>query len=120
MNDPGFDTPHVLIRERQSIVAARNVIGSAHEAIGRLTAEAPRLARWAALLRRCLDAGGTVLTAGNGGSAAHAAHLAGELVGRFRHDRAALRAVCLNVDGPTVTAIANDYGYDRVFVIRRK
>jgi D-sedoheptulose 7-phosphate isomerase len=99
----------------RAVTTVRTFIGSAHEAIGRLRAEAPRIARWAAILNRCLTAGGAVATAGNGGSAAHAAHLAGELCGRFLHERPPLRAVCLASDGPTVTAIANDYGFNQVF-----
>jgi D-sedoheptulose 7-phosphate isomerase len=98
-----------------TVSEVRTLIGAAREAVGRLTTEAPRIARWAELLRERLEAGRTVLTAGNGGSAAHAAHLAGELAGRFRHERPGLRSVCLNSDGPTLTAIANDYGYQEVF-----
>jgi D-sedoheptulose 7-phosphate isomerase len=98
-----------------AVATARSFIGAAHESVGRLRGEAPRLARWAGLIKKCLEAGGTVLTAGNGGSAAHAAHLAGELSGRFLLERPPLRAVCLASDGPTVTAIANDYGYAEVF-----
>ena len=75
--------------------AALMLIGAAHDTIGGLRAEAPRLARWAELIAGRLQRGGMVLTAGNGGSATHAAHLAGELVGRFRHERRALRAVCM-------------------------
>jgi D-sedoheptulose 7-phosphate isomerase len=98
-----------------AVTTVRTLIGAAHETIGRLGAEAPRIARWAALLKTCLAGGGVVVTAGNGGSAAHAAHLAGELTGRFMHERPPLRAVCLASDGPTITAIANDYGYEEVF-----
>jgi len=58
-------------------------------------------------------AGGTVLVAGNGGSAADAGHFVAELVGRFGHDRPAVRAVCLGASTPTLTAVSNDYGYDR-------
>lgn len=105
-------TPYV---EDPAVETARNLIGAAHESIGRLRSEAPRIARWARLLRECLGGGGLVVTAGNGGSAAHAAHLSGELAGRFMHERPPLRAVCLASDGPTVTAIANDYGYQEVF-----
>jgi len=63
----------------------------------------------------CLKAGGKILTFGNGGSAADAQHLAGELVGRFRADRAGLAALALTTDPSVVTAIANDLGYDAVF-----
>jgi D-sedoheptulose 7-phosphate isomerase len=101
--------------DEHTVATARAFIGAAQESVGRLRGEAPRLARWAGLLKTCLDAGGTVLTAGNGGSAAHAAHLVGELSGRFLLERPPLRAVCLASDGPTVTAIANDYGYEEVF-----
>jgi D-sedoheptulose 7-phosphate isomerase len=62
-----------------------------------------------------LRAGGTLYTAGNGGSAAQALHLAEELIGRYRDDRPPLRAVCLNADPTALTCIANDYGYARVF-----
>ncbi len=60
--------------------------------------------------------GGKVLIFGNGGSAADAQHLACELVGRFLRDRRALPAIALTPDTTTLTAIANDYGFDRVFV----
>jgi D-sedoheptulose 7-phosphate isomerase len=59
--------------------------------------------------------GGTLYTAGNGGSAAEALHLSEELIGRYRGDRAPIRAVCLNADPTALTCIANDYGFDRVF-----
>ena len=59
--------------------------------------------------------GGRLLVAGNGGSAADAQHLAAELVGRFRHDRPALAAVALATNASTLTAVANDFGYDHVF-----
>lgn len=67
-----------------------------------------------ALLDR-LWAGGTLYTAGNGGSATQALHLAEELIGRYRGDRPPLRAMCLNADPSAITCIANDYGYSRVF-----
>jgi D-sedoheptulose 7-phosphate isomerase len=60
--------------------------------------------------------GGRVLIFGNGGSAADAQHFACELVGRFLRERRALPAMALTADTTQVTAIANDYGFDRVFV----
>jgi D-sedoheptulose 7-phosphate isomerase len=66
-------------------------------------------------LSACLKAGGKVLTFGNGGSAADAQHLAGELVGRFRRDRAGLPALALTTDPSIITAVGNDLGYDQVF-----
>jgi D-sedoheptulose 7-phosphate isomerase len=62
-----------------------------------------------------LRRGGKLLTCGNGGSAADALHLAEELVGRYRIDRRALPAICLNSDVTALTCIANDYGYDAIF-----
>ena len=62
-----------------------------------------------------LKRGGTIYTAGNGGSAAQALHLAEELIGRYRGNRQALRAVCLNADPTALTCIANDFGFEQVF-----
>lgn len=59
--------------------------------------------------------GGKVLICGNGGSAAEAQHIAGELVGRFRIERDGLPAIALTASDSIITAIANDYGYSRVF-----
>lgn len=69
----------------------------------------------ARLICDCLSRGGKVLVCGNGGSAAEAQHMAAELVGRFAMDRAGLSAVSLTTDTSNLTAIANDYGFDRVF-----
>ena len=52
---------------------------------------------------------------GNGGSAADAQHLVAELVGRFGEERRALAAIALTGDAATLTALGNDYGYERVF-----
>jgi D-sedoheptulose 7-phosphate isomerase len=59
--------------------------------------------------------GGKILAFGNGGSAADAQHLVGELVVRFRRDRIALPALALTTDASVVTAMANDLGFERVF-----
>lgn len=59
--------------------------------------------------------GGTVYLCGNGGSAADAQHIAGEMVGRFRTERRALPAVALSTDTSVLTCIANDYSYEEVF-----
>jgi D-sedoheptulose 7-phosphate isomerase len=63
-----------------------------------------------------LKAGGKLMVVGNGGSAADAQHLVAEFVSRLVADRPALRAVALTTDTSILTAIGNDYGYDRVFV----
>lgn len=62
-----------------------------------------------------LQNGGKILICGNGGSASDALHIAGEIVGRFQKERKAYAAIALNADVATMTAIANDYGYDSVF-----
>lgn len=66
-------------------------------------------------MARALGAGGKVLACGNGGSAGDAMHIAAELVNRFERDRPALAAIALTADSPTLTAIANDHDYGRVF-----
>lgn len=60
-------------------------------------------------------AGGKVLLIGNGGSAADAQHIAAELVGRFKLERVGLPAIALTTNTSSLTALANDYGYDTVF-----
>jgi D-sedoheptulose 7-phosphate isomerase len=79
------------------------------------SAVAPILEHVARRATACLDNGGKILVAGNGGSAAEAQHFAAELVGRFLHDRPALPAIALTCDTSTLTAIGNDYGFERVF-----
>ena len=59
--------------------------------------------------------GGKVLTAGNGGSAADAQHLAAEFVGKFAYNRHALNAIALTINSSITTAIGNDYGNDYIF-----
>lgn len=62
-----------------------------------------------------LAAGGQLLVAGNGGSAADAQHIAAELTGRFQRERRPLRAMALHGNTSALTAIGNDYGYEHVF-----
>lgn len=64
---------------------------------------------------KCISNGGKLVICGNGGSASDALHFAGEIVGRFVKERKAWPAVVLNADVATMTAIANDYGYEDVF-----
>lgn len=74
-----------------------------------------RLAAVADLYLERLKAGNTLLFCGNGGSAADAQHIAGEFVSRFHFDRPGLSAIALSTDTSILTAIGNDYGYERVF-----
>jgi D-sedoheptulose 7-phosphate isomerase len=62
-----------------------------------------------------LHKGSTIFWCGNGGSASDALHLSAELVGRFAFDRAPLPSIALNSNISTITALANDYGYEHVF-----
>jgi D-sedoheptulose 7-phosphate isomerase len=64
---------------------------------------------------QCVQLGGKVLLAGNGGSAADAQHMAGEFVSRFAFDRPGMAAVALTTDTSILTAIGNDYGYEKIF-----
>jgi D-sedoheptulose 7-phosphate isomerase len=69
-----------------------------------------RIESWGRHLAGVLDGGGRLLACGNGGSAAEAQHLTGELVGRFLHERRPLSAIALHADTSALTAIGNDYG----------
>ena len=76
------------------------------------------LTRVEAAAEACIHAmksGNKVLLAGNGGSAADAQHIAGEFVSRFAFDRPGLPAISLTTDTSILTAIGNDYGYDKLF-----
>jgi D-sedoheptulose 7-phosphate isomerase len=69
----------------------------------------------ASVIVDCLRNGRKLLFFGNGGSAADAQHLAAEFVGRFVSERAGLAAISLTTDSSILTAVGNDYGFDRVF-----
>ena len=75
----------------------------------------PVLERIVDTVEECLRTGHKVFACGNGGSAADAQHLVAELVGRFLHERRALAAIALTADTAILTAVGNDYGYDRIF-----
>ena len=71
--------------------------------------------RAAEIIVGALKAGGKLLVFGNGGSAADAQHIAGELVNRFLQQRRALPAIALTTDGGVLTCIANDTGFENIF-----
>lgn len=77
--------------------------------------ESGTICRMAGVVADCLEKGGVLLLCGNGGSAADAQHFAGELVGRFLIERAPLRCIALSADSAILTAIGNDYGFERIF-----
>ncbi|MGA3199222.1 MAG: D-sedoheptulose 7-phosphate isomerase [Halobacteriota archaeon] len=76
---------------------------------------APAVSSAVDLIHSSLAAGGQLLIAGNGGSAADAQHIAAELTGRFLRERQPFRALALHVNTSSLTAIGNDYGYEHVF-----
>jgi len=78
-------------------------------------AEIENIEKAAKAIIASLKSGGKVLIFGNGGSAADSQHIAAELVGRFRKERKPLAAIALTTNTSTLTAIANDYGYEAVF-----
>ena len=70
----------------------------------------------AAAILAAAGGGHKILVFGNGGSAADSQHMAAELVSRFQRERRALAALALTTDTSVLTAVANDYAFDRVFV----
>ncbi|TCP10549.1 phosphoheptose isomerase [Crenobacter luteus] len=93
-------------------------IQEAQRVMSAMLADDTLLARVEAAAEACIHAmksGNKILLAGNGGSAADAQHIAGELVSRFAFDRPGLPAVALTTDTSILTAIGNDYGYERLF-----
>ena len=93
-------------RIRESVTVQERLLGE--DAIAAMVSAAELIS---AALRR----GGKLLAFGNGGSASDADHLTGELIGRFQLERRGLPALSLSDNPSAFTAIANDYGYERVF-----
>ena len=80
-----------------------------------LETDVDRIEGWGRRLARVLLGGGRLLAVGNGGSAAQAQHLTGELVGRYIDDRSPFSALALHAESSSLTAISNDYGADEAF-----
>jgi D-sedoheptulose 7-phosphate isomerase len=78
-------------------------------------AHAANVQRAAEIIADAFETGGKLLIFGNGGSAADAQHIAGELVNRFLRKRRALPAIALTTDGGVLTCVANDTGFENVF-----
>ena len=96
----------------EHVVRVLRDAAAAHE---RMTASAAAVVAAAGAIASALRAGRAVLTFGNGGSAADAQHFAAEMVGRYERDRQAWPAIALTTDTSALTAVGNDYGFDRVF-----
>ena len=105
------DTP----RDERADLIGRLFADSARTNAATLAAMQTRLVTAADQLIACLDQGHKILSCGNGGSAGDAQHFSSELINRFERERRALPAVALTTESSTLTAIANDYDYDRLF-----
>ena len=101
--------------DRRPLPAVRRHLAELDRPLRDLHGEARRIERWGRTLADVLLGGGRLLTVGNGGSAAEAQHLAAELVGRYRDERAPFSAIALCAESAAVTAIGNDYGLEEVF-----
>ncbi len=94
-----------------SLMASRQVMED-------MLADSPLQDQLRQAVERCvvsLRAGGKLMFAGNGGSAAEAQHFSAEMVGRFLKERQPLPSIALNTDTSALTAIGNDYGYEQIF-----
>ena len=97
---------------------AREQMRETARSLEAMTGDEAMLAMVAQVALACVAAlrnGNKILFAGNGGSAADSQHLAGEIVSRFAYDRPGLPAFALTTDTSVLTAIGNDYGFDRLF-----
>lgn len=74
-----------------------------------------QIANLAKICVQCLQSGGKIIFAGNGGSFADAQHLSAEFISRFMFDRAPLASIVLGANNSAISAIGNDYGYEQVF-----
>ncbi len=110
MADGRFDTPEFRLAQVRASLEE-----SARLKLEMLELAGERIAAAAELLVGSFRAGGKLLAFGNGGSAADAQHLASELAGRFDRERPGLPALALTANTSDLTAIGNDYGFERVF-----
>ncbi len=95
--------------------SVRQALADSAALIASLATQANAIVAAAAGCVAALKAGGKILTAGNGGSAAEALHMAEEFTGRFRGNRPSLPAIALVADCAALTCIANDFGFDFIF-----
>lgn len=91
-------------------------LGDHIDLIRKLDALRPSIKAFATEVQATIERGGRVFFVGNGGSAADSQHLAAELVGRFERERRGLPAIALTTDTAVLTSVANDYGFEHVFV----
>jgi D-sedoheptulose 7-phosphate isomerase len=110
--DPRMGLSAEASSKAELVVRTLKETAAAHE---RMAADVQSVVAAAVAITTALKGGGAVLVFGNGGSAADAQHFTAELVGRFEQERRAWPAIALNTDTSALTAIGNDYGFDRVF-----
>jgi len=95
-----------IARETQESISVKTELGRA---------ATEQIAAAATAIVACLRAGGKLIVLGNGGSASDAQHMVAELVGRYAVKRQALAAIALTTNSSSLTAIANDFGFEEVF-----
>jgi D-sedoheptulose 7-phosphate isomerase len=95
-----------IAREIQESISVKTELGHV----------AKQIAEAATAIVNCLSAGGKLIVFGNGGSASDAQHMVAELVGRYAVKRQALAAIALTTNSSSLTAIANDFGFEQIFV----
>ena len=99
----------LILRVRSHFSESAEVKARSSEALAQPIAAA------AERMIRCLEAGGKIMSCGNGGSAADSQHFAAEMLNRFEIERPSRAAMALSTDTSTLTSIANDYAFDQVF-----
>jgi D-sedoheptulose 7-phosphate isomerase len=127
----GFSSSQIVEKIRNESVSAENVVSDASQTKDALIKNSfdehlqliqevsqtlnRQISDCAEILFDSLKRGNKILICGNGGSAADAQHIAAEFVGRFETERAALPSIALTTDTSALTALANDYGFERIF-----
>ena len=104
-----MDSDEQIARVKQGFADSIQTKQQSQEVLAGVTAAG------ATLIARSLDRGGKILSCGNGGSAGDAQHFSSELLNRYEMERRGLPAVALTTDSSTLTSIANDYNYSRIF-----
>jgi len=104
-----------VARQESSSQSFQTAVSDHIAVIRALSSQLSVLEKIAVEMTRAICAGNKILWCGNGGSAADSQHLAAELVGRFRRERRGLASIALTTDTSILTAVGNDYGYEKVF-----
>ncbi len=106
------------MKSKRTVLKARNIFNDHYELVALLKEDEQLLQKINEICQvicDCFDAGHKVMFCGNGGSAADSEHIAAELSGKFKKNRAPLFAEALHVNSAAFSAISNDYGYEHVF-----